>query len=427
MRRRTELKRADHAAETLIHRLALVTGNLERLIHDVRAVIPDCAAGELDAVADNVILIGEDVKRFLIEKRIHSPLRHGERVVAEYDLVRLLIQFKHREVHDPAEFEHIRVNEPEPVSELGPDLPADLKHLRLLIGKEEHYIAGLNRRHFLQPSQFLRFHELDDRALFPFRGPDDVSHAFCTDTLGKRNHIVVELAGLCAADSRNFDRADYAAVLDGRGKCIESAVGKHAGNIHHLKRIAEVGLVGAVFRHRLTIRDTHKRSVPHLFPAELLEDMAEQFFNDGENIVLRHKTHLHVKLIELAGRTVRSCILVAETGCDLEITVESRNHKQLFELLRRLRQSIELAGMDTARNEIVTCAFRRTAGQDRGLIFHESHIAHEPADFGNDLGTQQNVLMQFFAAQIKKTVFQAQCFGCLLIFGYLERNDIRFP
>ena len=155
--------------------------------------------------------------------------------------------------------------------------------------------------------------------------------------------------------------------------------------------------------------------------------MAEQFFNDGENIVLRHKTHLHVKLIELAGRTVRSCILVAETGCDLEITVESRNHKQLFELLRRLRQSIELAGMDTARNEIVTCAFRRTAGQDRGLIFHESHIAHEPADFGNDLGTQQNVLMQFFAAQIKKTVFQAQCFGCLLIFGYLERNDIRFP
>jgi hypothetical protein len=49
-------RRAQHAAEFLLQRLLAVAGNGERLLHHVRAVVADGAGGQLDAVADDVIL-----------------------------------------------------------------------------------------------------------------------------------------------------------------------------------------------------------------------------------------------------------------------------------------------------------------------------------------------------------------------------------
>ena len=62
-------------------------------------------------------------------------------------------------------------------------------------------------------------------------------------------------------------------------------------------------------------------------------------------------------MIELTGGTVLTGILVAEAGCDLEITVKAGGHQQLLELLGCLGKSIELALVFTAGNEIVTGTF----------------------------------------------------------------------
>ena len=61
---------------------------LERLVHDVGPVVADRAARQLDAVADDVVLVGLDRQRILRLQRVEPALRHRERVVAEVDLAR---------------------------------------------------------------------------------------------------------------------------------------------------------------------------------------------------------------------------------------------------------------------------------------------------------------------------------------------------
>ena len=76
---------------------------------------------------------------------------------------------------------------------------------------------------------------------------------------------------------------------------------------------------------------------------EFLEHAAQHRLDGGEDVVLGDEAHLEIELIEFARRTVGAAVLVAETRRDLEIAVEARHHDQLLELLRRLRQRIELS------------------------------------------------------------------------------------
>ena len=101
--------------------------------------------------------------------------------------------------------------------------------------------------------------------------------------------------------------------------------------------------------------------------------------------------HLDVELVELARRAVGARVLVAEAGRDLEVAVEARHHQQLLELLRRLRQRVELAGMNAARHQVVARALGRARGQDRRLELDEALLDHAPADARDDLRAQHDV------------------------------------
>ena len=118
--------------------------------------------------------------------------------------------------------------------------------------------------------------------------------------------------------------------------------------------------------------------------AEFLEDAAQHRLHRVEHVVLRHEAHLDVELVELAGRPVGAGVLVAEAGGDLEIAVEARHHDQLLELLRRLRQRIELAGMDAARHQEVARALGRGRREDRRLEFEEALVLHAAAQRVDD-------------------------------------------
>ena len=50
--------------------------------------------------------------------------------------------------------------------------------------------------------------------------------------------------------------------------------------------------------------------------------------------------HLEVELREL-GLAVGAQVLVAEAAGDLEVALEARDHQELLEQLRRLRQRVE--------------------------------------------------------------------------------------
>ena len=72
---------------------------------------------------------------------------------------------------------------------------------------------------------------------------------------------------------------------------------------------------------------------------ELLEEAAQHRLDRLEDVLLLDEAHLDIELVELAGRAVGAGILVAEARRDLEVAVEARDHDELLELLRRLRQA----------------------------------------------------------------------------------------
>ena len=113
----------------------------------------------------------------------------------------------------------------------------------------------------------------------------------------------------------------------------------------HLDRVAQVGLVGAVFQRRVGVGNLRPDGVDLAAIAELLKNALHDRLDRGKDVFLRHKAHLEVELIEIGRRPVGARILVPETGRDLEILVKTRNHQQLLELLGGLRQGVELARM----------------------------------------------------------------------------------
>src|SRR5215813_13388157 len=123
--RRAERKRMQHAAEFLFERVLAVAGDGKRLAHDVGAVIADGAGGQLDAVADDVVLDRLDGQDRLAvggierEEVLDRHVRHGERVVGEVYSLLLLVPFIHGEIDDPAEFEAVLLNELQVFSHLG--------------------------------------------------------------------------------------------------------------------------------------------------------------------------------------------------------------------------------------------------------------------------------------------------------------------
>ena len=88
---------------------------------------------------------------------------------------------------------------------------------------------------------------------------------------------------------------------------------------------------------------------------------------------------LEVDLRELR-LAIGAQVLVAEALDDLEVAIESGDHQDLLEDLRRLRQREELAGMHAARHEIVARPFGRRLGQNRRLDLEEALLVEVPAD-----------------------------------------------
>ena len=158
--------------------------------------------------------------------------------------------------------------------------------------------------------------------------------------------------------------------------------------------------------------------------AELLEQPGQHRLDRREDVVLGDERHLEVELVELAGRAVGARVLVAEARRDLEVAVEAGRHQQLLELLRRLRQRVELAGVIAARHQIVARALRRRGGQDRRLKLQEAGVDHPLPQRGDEAAAQHDVAMQPLAPQIEEAVAQAEVLAVVGVDGDLHRQHL---
>ena len=93
-----------HGREFCLHILLAETNQLKCLDHDLRVMVTNRTGGKLYAVAHQIVLVSKNRKRLLVAECVHTALRHGERVVAEFQLSGLLADLIHREIYDPAEF-----------------------------------------------------------------------------------------------------------------------------------------------------------------------------------------------------------------------------------------------------------------------------------------------------------------------------------
>ena len=103
-------------------------------------------------------------------------------------------------------------------------------------------------------------------------------------------------------------------------------------DILHLKRVAQIRLVGSVFRHRFIIRNARERRRRHHAlrsspVGEFLEHAVQNGFDRREHVVLGDEAHLEIKLIEFAWAAIGARILIAEARRDLEIPVETGDHQ----------------------------------------------------------------------------------------------------
>ena len=227
---------------------------------------------------------------------------------------------------------------------------------------------------------------------------------------------VALLAGLdFAVGQQLFDLlARQRAVRDGHGldglarERRKFAFSEQLRHVHGGQVDAEVGLVGAVGLQRVEILDAAEgRLRGDVVRAVFRKDWREHVLNDGKHVVLRGERHLHIELIELAGAAVAAGVLIAEARRDLEITVKARGHQQLLELLRGLRQSIELAGVLSRGDEIVARALGAGGRQDRGRDLEEVVLHHRLAQRRDDVAAQDDVVLDRRVAEVEIAVFQA--------------------
>ena len=347
-------------------------------------MVTNGAARKLHTIAHRVVLVSQDIEWGLRLERLHAALRHREGVVREDDLAALLILLVHRKVDDPAEPERVLLNQVQIVPQFEPYVTRNTRRRAGFVAHEEQNVPVGHTAGLSQGDQLLLREELRNRAFDRLAVPDQIRQALGTNRLRVDPQLVKEAAGL-SLDAFNGNSAHRRALLDRLSEGIEAGTTEDLRHIDDLDGDAQVRFIRPILQHRLTVRNTAERLIVHLGRRESRKQAVQDLLDDPENVLLRDVRHLHVQLVEFAGRAVRAGIFIAETRGNLEVLVEPGHHQQLLEQLGSLRQRIELAMMHAAWDQVIARAFRRTAGQDRGLEFMEPQLLHGPPQVRNHL------------------------------------------
>ncbi len=222
---------------------------------------------------------------------------------------------------------------------------------------------------------------------------------------GQRLQLVQLLAAIraTAGGADGLDRFAGGHVL---GKDAEGAVADDVGDVDQFQAVAQVGPVGAKALGGLGVAETREAPAGQRHEADRLDHANHEFLDQVQHVVALDEAHLHVQLGELR-LAVGTQVFVAKAAGDLEVALVAGDHEQLLELLRALRQGVELAGVDAAGNQVVARAFGGALEQDGRLDFDEVTRAQEVANELHGVVAQHEVALHALAAQVEVAVAQA--------------------
>ena len=179
-------------------------------------------------------------------------------------------------------------------------------------------------------------------------------------------------------------------------------------DVEELLPEAQVRPVDAVVLHGVGVADDRERQLQDALVAVLGRGQVDQQPLDQRlDVAGVDKAHLQVELREFR-LAIRTQVLVAEAAGDLEVTLDARHHQQLLQLLRALRQGVELAWMQAAGHDKVACAFGRALEQDRRLDLQEVALRQVLADKAHDAMAQRQVLGHAGAADVQIAILEPQ-------------------
>ena len=130
-----------------------------------------------------------------------------------------------------------------------------------------------------------------------------------------------------------------------------------------------IGFVASIIRHGFL--PSHSGIFSFEINAfDFFEQVFGHAFEGHDDVFLLHKRHFTVNLGEF-GLTVCTQVFITETLGDLEVTVESAHHQQLFEQLWGLGQGVKFVEIHAGGHYEVTGTFGGGADQDRCFHFNE--------------------------------------------------------
>ena len=119
--------------------------------------------------------------------------------------------------------------------------------------------------------------------------------------------------------------------------------------------------------------------------------------------------HLHVELRKFR-LPIGPQVLIAKAPRDLIILVKARDHRDLLQDLRALRQSKELACVNPRRDDKIARALGRRLEQDRRLDLDKAAVVKIFADRRHGFRPHANVVLQLRPAQVEIAIFKPRVF-----------------
>ena len=396
------------------------TKHLKHLLLHIVLVNTNASSSDLSAVQDDIVSFCTNCARIGIQKRQILVHRHGERVMHCGETVLLIGPLQKRELGNPYETVFVLVEKSHLLCQFQTKCAKNVPNNLVAVCCEEKKVSSLSVHGFDEGFHLLLCHKFGE-GRFPASILMDcnVCKTFCTVTFRKLNELVDFLSRHCAL-SLCVNTADRTAVFKCALKYNELGIFYGLGNINQLHTETQVRFVGTETVHSLFPGHSLDREL-YLNAEHLFEQMCQQSLIDIDNIIYINESKLHIDLGELR-LTVGTQVLVTETFYDLDITVIAGAHQKLFEQLRRLRQCVEAAWMNTARYQVISGAFRCRFRQHRGFDLKEAFFGHELTGEHCHFASHNQVSLDIRATQIQITVFQTELFSC---FGILLNREWR--
>ena len=279
-----------------------------------------------------------------------------------------------------------------------------VSHNSRLISHKQQQVAGLGTHTLAQCFQLLRSKELGDGRFYAVFGnfqPGQTFGAVDGHISGQR----IDLAAGILGAALGVDTLYTAAGFGNAGKNLKFAVHNQVSNIDQRQIKTQIGFIGTVGFHSLMPGQALKGS-GNSYAQSLVKDFSYHALHQGLQLNLINKGHFQVKLGKFR-LTVGTQVLITEAAGNLEVFIKTGHHQQLLVKLRRLRQSIEIAGVYAAGHQIVTGTLRGALAQHGGFNLQKAVAVQIITHGKGHLMTQLQISLHLGAAQIQITVFQA--------------------